>query len=153
MRKIFCFTAALLIAGSALAAGEVWRWKDSAGTWHYSDQPQPGAELVRRSGGRSTTDAPAPAAAAATPAPQPAPNNALPQTVTEDAANQMRKEVAASQGDQCKKATESYQKAVAARIFPKAKDPATGQQTFMNSAEIDAFRLQALNTRNIACGT
>jgi hypothetical protein len=150
MRKIFCFTAALLIAGSALAAGEVWRWKDSNGTWHYSDQPQAGAELVRRSGGRSTTESPSAAAPAA---PQPAPNNSLPQTVTEDAANQMRKEVAASQGDQCKKATETYQKAITARVFPKSKDPATGQQTFMSNAEIDAFRLQALNTRNIACGT
>ncbi len=42
MRKILIFTATLLITGSALASGEIWRWKDSNGTWHYSDQPQAG---------------------------------------------------------------------------------------------------------------
>ena len=38
-----------------MAEGEVYRWKDVNGVWHYSDQPQPGAELVKKPGGRSSS--------------------------------------------------------------------------------------------------
>ena len=47
MRKIFALTVVALLGSTAFAAGEVYRWKDPNGIWHYSDQPQPGAELVR----------------------------------------------------------------------------------------------------------
>ncbi len=146
MRKIFCFTAALLIAGSALAAGEVWRWKDSNGTWHYSDQPQPGAELVRRSGRVES----APAAPNAQPAPPPSNTTNITLPVSDEVAAEVRKEAATAKAEQCKKAEENYQKAVQARVFPRTG--ADGKQTFLSAAEIDAFRLQARSIRDTACG-
>ena len=63
--------AGLLLPLLASAEGEIYRWKDANGTWHYSDQPHPGAELVksaRKPPGATTAPAraavPAPAAAA-----------------------------------------------------------------------------------------
>jgi hypothetical protein len=148
MRKILCITAALFVAGSAFAAGEVWRWKDSNGTWHYSDQPQPGAELVRRSGRVDTPAAAAPGAAPA-PAVPPGTTATVPLPVSDAVAAEVRQDAAARKADQCKKAEESYQKAMTARVFPRTD--ANGNQTFLTSAEIDTFRLQARAVRDTAC--
>jgi hypothetical protein len=145
MPKILCFTAALLIASSAIAAGEVWRWKDSNGTWHYSDQRQPGAELVRRSGRVDSPPAPANAPTIQLPA---ITNPPLP--VSNEVAAEVRKEAATAKAEQCKKAEENYQKAVTARVFPRTD--AAGKQTFLSAPEIDAFRLQARSIRDVACG-
>jgi hypothetical protein len=148
MRKILCFTAALLIAGSALAAGEIWRWKDANGTWHYSDQPQPGAELVRRSG-RPATEATAPAAAPANQAPSMTLSDGS-QPVSNEVAAQVRKEAAAAKDEQCKKAKEAYEKVVQARVVTRTDE--AGKQTFLSSAEIDAERLRVRSVRDTACG-
>lgn len=151
MRKILCLTAALLVAGTAMAAGEVWRWKDANGTWHYSDQPQPGAELVRRSSGRPATET-APAAAPA-PTPQPAPSNATSTAqspVSPEVAAQVRQEAATAKADQCKKAEETYQQVIKARVVTKTD--AAGNKTSLSNEEIDAARLQARSVRDTACG-
>lgn len=35
---------AVLLAGSCVAAaGEIYRWRDSAGAWHYGDKPPTGS--------------------------------------------------------------------------------------------------------------
>ncbi len=136
--QILCFTAAFLIAGSALAAGEIWRWKDSNGTWHYSDQPQPGAELVRRSG-RPMTEGAAPAAPPATQAPSMTASDGS-QPVSSEVAAQVRREAAAAKTEQCKKADDAYQKIVQARVV--SRTDGAGKQTFLSNAEIDAERLR-----------
>jgi hypothetical protein len=143
MHKALTITAALLIAGSAFAAGEIWRWKDASGTWHYSDQPQPGAELVNRSG-RPTTDK-----AAATPMPPPPPPLADggPPPVTDDVASQVRQDAATAKAEQCKKAKEAYDAAVRARRILKLDGV-----TYMSDAEIDAERLRVRSVRDLACG-
>ena len=147
MQKILILAAASLLSTVALAAGEVYRWKDSNGTWHYSDQPQPGAEMVRgaRRAPTGTPGAsPAPAAA-----PVPTGNPALP-PVSQQVASQVRQEAATIQADQCKKAEEAYQNSLnARRIF---KDDGKGNRTYLNSAEIDAARLEARSARDLACG-
>ncbi len=149
MRKILSFTAALLIAGSALASGEVWRWKDANGTWHYSDQPQAGAELVRR-GGRpaNPTDSTQPSASQKPASPAMTDSGSSP--VSSEVAAQVRQEAAAAKTDQCKKADEAYQKAVQARRIYKTDE--AGNRIFMSDAEIDSARLQARSTRDVACG-
>jgi hypothetical protein len=146
MRKAITFTFALLIAGSSFAAGEIWRWKDAAGTWHYSDQPQPGAELVNRAGRPATEQA------AAKPAPPPAPSPAEladggPPPVSQDVADQVRREAATAKAEQCKKAEEAYQQAVRARRILKLDGV-----TYMTDAEIDAERLRVRSVRDTACG-
>jgi hypothetical protein len=149
MRKILSFTAALLIAGSALAGGEIWRWKDANGTWHYSDQPQAGAELVRRAG-RPATAADSPSPAAMPKAPSPAMTDSGSSPVSNEVAAQVRQEAASAKTDQCKKADEAYQKAVQARRIYKTDE--SGNKVFMSDAEIDSARLQARSTRDVACG-
>jgi hypothetical protein len=146
MRKIIPI-AALLIGPLALAGGEVYRWKDANGVPHYSDQPQPGAELVRtgkRSGNGSFIPTPPAPAAASTASSD---NSAPP--VSREVAQQVRQEAATAKAEQCKKQQEAYQRAVQARRIVKVDEK--GNKTFMNDSEIDAARLEARANRDRAC--
>jgi len=150
MRKYFSLAAAPLVLSLLMGAGEVYRWKDGNGLWHYSDQPQPGAELVKSARvssatpGGSTPPPPAPAARAEAPPP------ALPD-VTPQVASQVRQEAATAKAEQCKKAETGYQQAVQARRMYKTDDKAN--RVFLNEAELDAARLQARSARDLACAT
>jgi hypothetical protein len=148
MRKTLILTAITLIATSAFAAGEVYRWKDSDGTWHYSDQPHPGAELVK--GTQRPVAIPATAPPPAPPAP-PASDAATADTlpVSEDVADQVRAEAATAKTNQCKKAEERYTTAINARRIYKTD--AEGNRVYLTDAELDAQRLQARAARDLAC--
>jgi len=148
MRKIVTFGIAALIATSAFAAGEVYRWKDATGQWHYSDQPRPGAELVRGTGNASTAPATPPAPPAPV-TPQTVATSETPQ-VSPEVANQVRAEAAAAKDDQCKKAEEYYQSAIKHRTIYRTD--AAGNRTYLTDAEIDAERLRARSVRDQACG-
>lgn len=148
MRKLILLAAGSLIAASAFGAGEIYRWKDTNGTWHYSDQPYPGAELVRGAQ-RPVSDS----AASAPPAPAAEPvlaatTDAPP--LSDAATAQVRREAAAAKTEQCTKAQEVYQKAIQARRVYKTDDK--GNRVFLTDAEIDAMRLQARSARDLACG-
>lgn len=159
MRKITTFSLALLVTASAFGAGEVYRWRGADGTWHYSDQPRPGAELVMGSG--RTLPVPAPAQEESAPESQ-APsadsdNNDIP--VSDAVASEVRAAAAAAKSEQCKQAEAQYQQALVARRFYKVDaqgkrlTDAQGNPVFMNNAEIDAERLQARAIRDLACGS
>jgi type IV secretory pathway VirB10-like protein len=147
MRKIFAIAIVTLLGSTAFAAGEVYRWKDASGVWHYSDQPQPGAELMR--GARVPVPVPA-----ATPVPTPvssspiATSETLP--VSPEVAQQVRKEAADAKSEQCEKAKAAYDRSVQARRM--FRTDADGKQTFFTEAEMDAARLQARSNRDLACG-
>jgi hypothetical protein len=147
MQKILPFAVAALLSATVFAAGEVYRWKDSNGTWHYSDQPQPGAELIRtirRPPGANSSSAPTPRTSAA--------NSSPPRSfpVSGEVAQSVRQEAADAKVEQCKKAEEAYQKAVRARRIFKTDEQ--GNRTFLSDAEIDSARLEARGTRDLACG-
>jgi hypothetical protein len=151
MRKLITLTtviglAAVCFVATGAGQGDIYRWKDAQGNWHYSDQPQPGAELVRgtRKPPPSTpaAAAPAPAATASTTA-APAPA-ADPKTV-----DQVHQDVATAQDENCKKATEAYDKSVQARRMYKIDEQ--GVKTFLNSEELDVARQNALTRRDTAC--
>ena len=150
MRKYFSLAAAPLVLSLLIGAGEVYRWKDGNGVWHYSDQPQPGAELVKSARlssatpGGSTPPPPPPAARAEAPPP------GLPE-LTPQVASQVRQEAATAKAEQCKKAETGYQQAVQARRMYKTDDK--GNRVFLNEAELDAARLQARSARDLACAT
>lgn len=147
MRRILTFTATILITATALAAGDIYRWKDANGTWHYSDQPQPGAELVVRGSRPVSSDA---ASTTATPAPAAAPaETAGPLPVSDAVAAQVREEAATAKAQQCKDAEALYQQAVQARIVTRTDE--AGNKVFMTPAEIDAYRLEARAFRDSAC--
>lgn len=148
MRKTFALAALTLLASTAYAASDVYRWKDASGIWHYSDQPHPGAELVR--GGRASS--PAPAAPAQMPAPASAPTPASePLPVSKETAAEVRQDTAAAQAKQCEKSTKYYNDIIQARRVSKTDDK--GNKTYMSNAEIDAARLQARAARDLACGS
>ena len=150
MRKYFSLVLAPLVLSLLIGAGEVYRWKDANGGWHYSDQPQPGAELVKSARlssatpGGGSTPPPPPAARAEAPPP------GIPE-VTPQVASQVRQEAATAKAEQCKKAETGYQQAVQARRMYKTDDK--GNRVFLNEAELDAARLQARSARDLACAT
>ncbi len=144
MRKTLILTALTLIATGAFAAGEVYRWKDADGTWHYSDQPHPGAELVR---GTQRPQAMPPALPPAPPPVADAPPDSLP--VSQDIADQVRAEAATAKTEQCKKAEERYTTAINARRIYKTG--ADGNRVYLTDAGLDAQRLQARAARDLAC--
>ena len=150
MRKILTLAAALLLAPAVMAEGEVYRWKDANGLWHYSDQPQPGAELVKKPGARSSSSTASSASTtpAALPAAAATESNDLP--VSREVAQQVRQEADTARSAQCKTATEEYQSIIAARRV--YKDDGKGGRVFLNNEEIDAARLQARAKRDLACG-
>jgi hypothetical protein len=147
MRKFIYLSAACLIGATSVvhAAGEIYRWKDGSGIWHYSDQPQPGAELI------SNARRAVPAAAASQPAPPAPPATTTdPLPVSTEVAQQVRAEAATAKADQCKKTEEAYTKAVQARRIYKTDEK--GTRTFLTDAELDGARLQARAARDLACG-
>lgn len=148
MRKIISLAiAALVIAPAVMAEGEVYRWKDPNGLWHYSDQFREGAELVKKSGNRSNS-ANSTSTPSATPTPIPMDNGIPP--VSREVAQQVRQDAAKAKDEQCKKAIEAYNTAIQSRRL--YKEDAKGNRTYLTSAEIDAARLEARSTRDIACG-
>jgi|SRR5690606_960464 len=151
MRKIITFTAATLLMASAFAAGEVYRWKAADGTWHYSDQPRPGAEVVRGSQlARPASPAPSPASQPSVqPAPAPADDDTLP--VSAEVAAEVRAEAAAIKAEQCKAAEAQYQSAMRARRIHRTDEQ--GNRVYLSDAEADQARVQARANRDLACGS
>lgn len=153
MRKIITFTATTLLMASAFGAGEVYRWRGADGSWHYSDQYRPGAELVASTPAArlaSEPDSPPSVPTQSQPASEPAETTGeIP--VSPEVAAEVRSAVATVRAEQCKKAEESYQKALQARRITKTD--AQGNKVFMTEAEMDAARLQARANRDVACGS
>ena len=145
MRKIVTFAFACLLATSALAEGEVYRWKDASGNWHYSDQPTPGAELIRG------TRAPTPSRPAVAPATTQTVASSEAPVVSPEVAKQVRDEANAIKSEQCKKAESVYQNSLNARRIYRVDEK--GNRTYLSDAEIDATRLEARSNRDLACGS
>jgi len=145
MRKPFAIAALTLLASTAFAAGEVYRWKDAGGIWHYSDQPHPGAELMRGQAAPSTAPAtPAPVAA------QPAATTSEPLPVSKEVAQEVRDEYASSKAKKCEKAKVQYKNVMeAARM--KSKDD-KGNDVFLDAAAMDKARLDARAAKDLLCG-
>lgn len=147
-------TIAVLVLGSsaASAAGEIYRWKDATGAWHYSDQPRPGAEIIRTTsaGGKSSSSNPTSAptvAAQPAPAAQPSQGESLP--VSQDVAEQVRQEVASAKASTCEKAKKEYDGVIQALRLKRTD--ADGNVVYLSAAEIDAARLEARARRDLAC--
>lgn len=154
MRKIFTFTACTLLMAAAFAEGEVYRWKGTDGTWHYSDTPRPGAELIRTGVPPRPADGAAePTAGAAEPELPPEdiviPTNE-PMPVSDAVAAEVRAAAAAAKSAQCTKAEAAYKTAIEVRRLYRTD--AQGNRVFLTAAEIDAARLKARANRDEACG-
>ncbi len=149
MLKAFAITAIALLGSTAFAAGEVYRWKDANGIWHFSDQPQPGAELVRNTGRPQAPPTRPVEQVSPSPSTLPTYTNEAP-ALSSETVQQVRQEAAVAKAQQCEKAKVAYANAVQARRITRTDDK--GNKVFLNDAEIDAARLEARSARDLACG-
>jgi len=119
-----------------------------------SDVPMEGAVLVRRSGqSRVVGDSAqsAPTAAVSSPGFTPPVSAAEVRLREEATARAVQQDVAKKQNEQCKQATERYEKSVEARRLYKTGP--NGERTYLTEAELSVARVEARNTRDAACGS
>ena len=148
MNRILAIAGALLGLAS-VAQADVWRWTDPNGTVHYSDNWVPGSTLVK-TGSKSAFSETPPAApdASNSNGASPSPSE---QAEAQRNQRQVEEDVAKVKADQCKKATEAYEKAIHSRRIYQAKDG--GEREYLSDKDADAYRLQLLNARKQACGS
>lgn len=148
-RMLVVFAA--LLGAQAIARADVYRWVDAQGRVQYSDRWVPGSELVKVDKSRQNPDANA--------ARQTAEQSKLAASNVQIADQQaatvnsqaVQQDVAKVREEQCKKATERYEKSIQARrIFKEDKD---GQKVYISDAEADAYRVQTRTDMQAACGT
>lgn len=111
------------------------------------DTPFDGAVLVRRSGQSQIVGdnlQPVPSQPASTA------SSVADRLRQAENARAVQSDVAATQAKQCKEATDRYNRAIEARRIYKTGP--NGEQIFLNEAELTQARLDARNSRDIACG-
>jgi hypothetical protein len=141
--------AGLLLGVQVATQADVYRWVDGQGRVQYTDRWVPGSQLVKVD--KNKTDAEAAAAQRIAEQGKLAASDTASanQKTQENAARTVRQDVAKTQEEQCKKATERYDKAIQARrIFKTAPD---GTKEYVSDAEADAYRAEALLDKEAAC--
>jgi hypothetical protein len=142
--------ASILLALQAAAHADVYRWVDAQGGVHYSDRWVPGSTLVKVD--KSKSDPESMAARRVTEQNKIATSNVAvsDQQAQANAAKTVQQDIAKTREEQCKQATERYDKAIQARrIFKTGKD---GAKEYVSEAEADAYRAQTLVNKQAACG-
>ncbi len=143
----------LLLLAGGLASADVWRWVDSTGRVHYSDVPVDGAVRIKSAvkrpepsssgfGGTSSANAQQTLASRSV---------AITERVEGDAASRaVQGDLARKRAEQCKEATERYDRSIAARrLFREGKG---GERVYLTEAELSEARVQARRDRDTACG-
>jgi hypothetical protein len=130
--------------------GDVWRSVDAQGHVLYSDTPSPGAEQVRVSGSQhgsySTPAKSTPVSARTTGQTKSDDPSAA---ARDDATRAVQNDVAQTRADQCKKAQDAYQSAIAARrIYNEDKN---GERQYLSDDEAEKARVNAKLAMDEAC--
>ncbi len=146
------FSLLLLLAGS-LASADVWRWVDSTGRIHYSDVPVDGAVRVKAAAKRPETSSSGFGSTSTSNAQQTLASKgvAITERMEGDAASRaVQGDLARKRAEQCKEATERYDRSIAARrLFREGKG---GERIYLTEAELAAARVEARRDRDTACG-
>ena len=132
-----------VLFAAGLAHADVWGWQDAEGKWQYSDRPREGAKLIR-SGGSSA--AAVPGAANDTSAQGAAIAERL---ESESAARAVAADLDKKRAEQCKEATERYDKMIATRRLFREKT--AGEREYLTEAELSQARVDARKERDAAC--
>jgi anti-sigma28 factor (negative regulator of flagellin synthesis) len=149
MFRILIFATALI--GAMMAAhADVYRWTDPQGHVQYSDRWVPGSTLIKTTGTHNAAT-PAPPQQSSDQQKLAASNAAIADQQQQRQAQQtVQQDVAASRAEQCKKATEAYQKSIdSRRLYKEGKN---GEREYLSDGEIDAYRAKLLNERQQVCG-
>ncbi len=140
----------LLALGLPLSAqaADIYRYKDAAGNWQYSDKPVPGAQrvgpLVRSTPASASSDTKA----------ETADDKSLvdkaPSAAKGKVSTAVQQDVAKLRAEDCKKATEAYEQSISsARLY---KPGADGEPDFLDADQIDAYRAAAHTEMDRLCG-
>ena len=135
-----------LLFAAGLAHADVWGWQDAEGKWHYSDRPREGAKLIRSGGSGGSSAASVPGAANDTSAQGAAIAERL---ESESAARAVAADLDKKRAEQCKEATERYDKMIATRRLFREKTP--GEREYLTEAELSQARVDARKERDAAC--
>lgn len=152
MRRVLAISA-LVLAAAGTAQADVYRFVDAQGRIQYSDRWVPGSELIKTSDRNRATNSEAAAAQRAAEQNKLAVSNdrIAAQQAQHNAADAVRRDVAATRGEQCKKAKEVYEKSVQARrLYKVGKD---GEREYLTDSQADEQRLQARMEMQNACGS
>ncbi|MGO9803811.1 MAG: DUF4124 domain-containing protein [Steroidobacteraceae bacterium] len=145
MLRLISVTALVLAGACTLARADVFRWTDSDGVVHYSDEWVPGSVVIK-------TVRPHPESGGAPSGPSTASAGNRSQQVTDpDNARATQQDVARMRDAQCTQAKQRYMKAIESRrVYKEGKD---GQRDYMSDSEADAYREQARKDVQMACGS
>jgi hypothetical protein len=157
-RILCCLAALATLLGTATAStsADVWRWVDSTGRVHYSDVPVEGAVRVKAAVPRPAGAAPAGnAAGSGAPSAGAAPTLAnqgvaINEKLQGEAATRaVQDDLAKKRAEQCKEATERYDRSIAARRL--YRDGKNGERIWLTDAEIEQARVEARRDRDAVC--
>jgi hypothetical protein len=144
-------TALALLLAAGTARADVFRWVDATGGVHYSDVPVEGAVLIRSTVSARQFEASLASARAASAPAAPNAGAAVSNRLADEATQrQIQKDVDKKRSEQCKAATERYEKSVAARrIYREGKN---GEREYLSEAELGTARLEAKKMLDESCG-
>jgi len=145
---------ALFLTGAAVAASaaDVYRYVDAQGGVHYTDTWVPGSTLIKVDHHvKAAEAAPTPTRTAQSKALSAANDNASAQIAKQADEQAVHADVAQSREQQCKDATENYNKAVASRRIIKTGPD--GSRDYLSETDADAYRVQLRTEMQSACGT
>jgi hypothetical protein len=143
--SMLCALVLLAFSATANAGSDVYSYKDSSGQTHYTDRWRPGAVLVK-------TGMPSQTRMAGSTSSYRAPDTQRAQEILDEgqATRAMNADLAKKRQEQCKVATEQYEKQITARRLIKKDDK--DNDIFLSEAEANAARVRARQERDAACG-
>ncbi|MGE5142451.1 MAG: DUF4124 domain-containing protein [Acidobacteriota bacterium] len=144
MLRLVSITALVLAGACSLARADVFRWVDSEGVVHYSDEWVPGSTVVKTTVRPHSESSPTSSTARAG-------SRVNEQIDNQDNARAVQQDVAKARDSQCSWAKDRYMKAIASRrVYKEGKD---GERQYMSDADADAYREQARKDVQQACGS
>jgi len=150
MLRRLSLTAVIFAGALTFARADVYRWVDSQGQAHYSDQWVPGSQVIK-------TDKAHPPGADATARAQEqksltaASDRISKELSAEQNARAVQADLAKTRDARCKAAKDAYQRSIISRKV--YKDDKDGTRTYLSDTELDAYREQARQAVQDNCGS
>jgi Domain of unknown function (DUF4124) len=148
MSRLVPITALMLAGALTVAHADVYRWIDAQGVPHYSDEWVPGSVVIKTTS-RERPDSSSDSSSSSS---QSAQSSRIHEQLSEeDNSRATQQDIAKVKAVQCEAAKTRYSKAlVARRVF---KEDANGDRTYLSDEDADAYRAQARQAVQDACGS
>ena len=148
MSRLVPITALMLAGALTVAQADVYRWVDPQGVPHYSDEWVPGSVVIKTTSHARPDSSSAPSSSSSLSAQ----SNRIHEQLTEEDNNRgVQQDLAKARAIQCESAKQRYTKAIEARRIYKAE--ANGDHTYLSDEDADAYREQARQAVQDACGS